>query len=115
MSGIVFFATTDLARVVEFYTERLDATVWLEQPDCTILAHDEFRFGFCERAEADTCGVLTFYDADRAGVDDRYDRLADVAEGPPVYNETYDIYQFFATDPDGRTVECQTFCHDLPD
>ena len=38
--------------------------------------------------------------------------LASVADDDPRYNESYEIYQFFATDPEGRTVEVQTFEHD---
>jgi hypothetical protein len=114
VSGIVFFHTERHDEVVAFYRERLGAAVWLEQPGCTILEHDEFRFGFCDRDRTDDCGVVTFYYDDRTAVDRLYDRLADVARGPPEENETYDIYQFFADDPDGRTVEVQTFLHPLP-
>ena len=114
VSGIVFFHTEAHDEVVDFYRERLDAAVWLEQPGCTILAHDEFRLGFCDRDRTDDCGVVTFYYDDRATVDRTYERLADVARGPPEENERYDIYQFFADDPDGRTVEVQTFLHPLP-
>ena len=114
VSGIVFFHTEAHDAVVAFYRERLDAAVWLEQPGCTILAHDEFRFGFCDRDRTDDCGVVTFYYPERADVDDLYERLSDVARGPPEENEEYDIYQFFAEDPDGRTVEVQTFLHPLP-
>ena len=35
---------------------------------------------------------------------------SDVDE-PPETNEQYEIYQFFATDPEGRSVEFQTFEH----
>jgi hypothetical protein len=115
MSGIVFFATEDEARVVEFYRERVGATVWLEQDGCTILNHDAFKFGFCERDHTDDCSIVTFYYPDREAVDAMYDELADCARGPPVENDQYDVYQFFADDPDGRTVECQTFRHDLPE
>lgn len=114
MSGIVFFRTEDEDRVVEFYTERVGAAVWLEQDGCTILHHDGFKFGFCGREETDTEGIVTFYYDDRAAVDEMYDRLEDVARGPPEDNEQYEVYQFFADDPDGRTVEFQTFLHPLP-
>ena len=112
MDGIVFQRTERLASVVEFYTERVGAEVWLEQPDCTILRVGGFRFGFCEREGAETEGILTFVVGSRAAVDDLYDRLESVADGEPRYNETYEIYQFFATDPEGRTVEVQSFEHD---
>jgi len=112
MSGVVFFASEDRERTVTFYVDRLDATVWLEQPDCTILQYDNMLFGFCERESADTDGTVTFVTDDRAGVDALHERLADRARGDPVENERYDIYQFFADDPEGRTVEVQTFLHE---
>jgi len=115
MNGIVFFGTGDLGRVVSFYRESVDADVWLDQGDCTILDHGGFRFGFCERPTTDTCGILTFSYADRAAVDERYERLGDSARDPPAVEEDYDIYHCFADDPDGRTVEVQTFLHPLPD
>ncbi|MFB6152742.1 MAG: VOC family protein [Halodesulfurarchaeum sp.] len=114
MDGIVFFQTQNERRTVEFYRERVDATVWLEQEGCTILRHGTFKFGFCERDDNDECGILTFFYDDRETVDDMYQRLRDRAQGPPQTNEQYDIYQFFAEDPDGRTVEFQTFLHPLP-
>lgn len=112
VTGIVFHATERRDAVVEFYRERLNATVRLEQPDCTILEFDGFLFGFCERAEADDCGILTFVYADRDGVDAARDRLGDAVVEEPRENETYDIYQCFAEDPEGRTVECQAFLDD---
>jgi len=42
-----------------------------------------------------------------------YDRLDDRAHGSPEVNEQYDIYQFFADDPEGRTLEFQTFLHPI--
>ena len=108
MDGIVFFRTERYDEVVSFYRE-LGATVWLEQPDCTILQADGFRFGFCDRDSADTEGIVTFVFDDRDGVDELYEQLGDRADDEPRFNETYDIYQFFASDPEGRTVEFQTF------
>ncbi|MFC6974228.1 VOC family protein [Halomicroarcula sp. GCM10025709] len=107
MDGIVFFATERHDEVVRFYRD-LGAAVWREQPDCTILEAGGFRFGFCARDHADTEGIVTFVFEDRAGVDAAYESLADPGD-PPAFNDTYDIYQCFATDPEGRTVEFQTF------
>ena len=115
MSAIVFFRTQDEDRVVEFYRERVGAETWLDQDGCTILRHGEFKFGFCGREATDDCGIVTFYYDDRGRVDELYDRLGDCADGPPETNEQYEVYQFFAEDPDGRTVEFQTFLHPLPD
>ncbi len=114
MDGIVFFRTEREARVVEFYRERLGASVWLDQDGCTILRRGGFKFGFCERGTTEDCGIVTFYVEDCEAVDAVYADLADRARGPPETNEQYDVYQFFAEDPDGRTVEVQTFLHPLP-
>lgn len=115
MSGIVFFSTEQREAVVEFYTGTVGAERWLEQPDCTILDFDGFRFGFCQRNQTDDCGILTFVYEDRADVDGMHETVGDAALGTPHENETYDIYQFFAEDPDGRTAEFQTFDHPLPE
>ena len=123
MSGIVFYGTENRGGVVDFYREELRAETWLEQPDCTILRYDNFLFGFCDRDETETCGTLTFVYPDRDAVDEVRERLAeasdrrDAASAPsavedPRENERYDIYQCFAEDPDGRTVECQAFLAD---
>ena len=85
MTGIVFFGTTDRDRIVAFYRDRLDFSMWLEQPDCTILRYDTLLVGFCERKEADTDGVVTVvYDTESAG-DERADSLEDVAQNPTRY------------------------------
>lgn len=115
VTGIVFNATERCDAVVEFYRERLNATVRLEQPDCTVLEFDGFLFGFCERDAADDCGILTFVYPDREGVDAAADRLGEAVVKEPRENETYDIYQCFAEDPEGRTVECQVFLDDAVD
>ena len=109
MSGIVFFGTQRHDEVVEFYTQRVGAEVWLEQADCTILHFGGFRFGFCDRADTDDCGILTFVYDSKSDVDEMYEVLSDVAREAPHENETYGIYQFFADDPDGRAAEFQVF------
>jgi len=112
MDGIVFFATRQHDTVVQFYRDT-GTTVWREQPDCTILEHGHFRLGFCARDEADTDGIVTFVYPDREGVDTVYQQVTDTypesTETPPQYSEKYNIYQAFVTDPEGRTVEFQTF------
>jgi catechol 2,3-dioxygenase-like lactoylglutathione lyase family enzyme len=106
--GIVFFRTETLDETVAFYRD-LGCAVWREQPDCTILEFDGFRFGFCDRTPAETEGILTLVVPDRAAVDELADRLGDAVVKPPRFNGTYDIYQAFARDPEGRTVEVQCF------
>ncbi len=112
MSGIVFFATETLEETVGFYESTMGASRWLDQPDCTILQYDNMLFGFCDRESAETDGTITFVYGSRADVDVMYEKLSDRATGEPVENERYQIYQFFATDPEGRTIECQSFDHE---
>ncbi|CAM2838814.1 VOC family protein [Halobacterium salinarum] len=110
MSGIVFFGTADRERVVSFYRERLGFVVWREQDaGCTILQHDDLKLGFCTSEDVDTEGIVTLYYPTRDAVDGVHAALTDIADGAPRHNTDYDIYQFFAVDPDGRTLEFQTF------
>mgnify|MGYP000023549917 CR=1 FL=1 len=112
MSGIVFFGTDHHDTVVEFYIDRLGFDIWLEQPSCTILQHGTLLVGFCQRDETETGGTVTVVLDSPNAVDEWHDRLADVAEGPPSENTDYQIYNFFGTDPDGRSFEVQTFLHE---
>lgn len=114
MSGIIFLTTTRPEEIVSFYRNRLDFEIWLEQVGCTILRHGNLLLGFCEGANEDTDGIVTLFFDDREAVDARYEDLTDIATDQPTYNEAYDIYQFFGEDPEGRTLEFQTFEHDLP-
>lgn len=112
MAGIVFFRTENHDAVVDFYVDTVGMEVHLEQPDCTILRHGNLLVGFCDREETDDCGIVTLVYDDREAVDRAHDRVGDAAREEPHENETYDIYQFFADDPDGRTAEFQTFLTD---
>ena len=112
--GIVFFRTEQRERTVEWYTETVGAEIWLEQPGCTILVFEGFRFGFCDGEETESDGILTFVYDDESAVDAMHERVGDAADEQPHENETYGIYQFFATDPDGRIAEFQTFHHETP-
>ncbi|USZ72959.1 VOC family protein [Natronosalvus halobius] len=112
MSGIVFFGTESLEPIVDFYVEDIGAERWLKQPDCTILTYDNLLLGFCARESAETDGTITFVFDTANEVDAMYDRLAGRALGEPVENDRYRIYQFFAEDPEGRTLEFQTFRHE---
>lgn len=115
MTGIVFFRSENRPAIVEFYTERLGFEEWLEQDGgCTILKRDNLLLGFCDSDDSETEGIVTVVVDDRTAVDALFEELEDVARDEPHENEAFDIYQFFATDPDGRTVEIQTFLHPTP-
>lgn len=114
MPGIVFFKTDDLPKLKEFYTEKIGAELWRDQGDCLIFEKGNFRFAFCKgEGEPESCGVITFVYENRYEVDDAYDRLSDIAKGKPESRvPEFSIYQFYAEDPEGRTLEFQSFLDD---
>jgi hypothetical protein len=115
MTGIVFYRTDQRTRVVEFYRNRLGFEGWLKQDaGCRILRRDNLLLGFCSAENPDTDGIVTVVVDDRDAVDELYESLEDVARAPPRKNDEFRIYQFFADDPDSRTVEIQTFLHPTP-
>ena len=131
MSGIIFLGTRDLEAILKFYEREIGAWIWLRQADCVVLEHGNMLFGFCQRDRCDLGGILTFFYPTQEDVDARYHRFRDravevprvngkhgtAAPGvnekygtvPPGINEKYGIYHFFATDPEGRTIEFQHF------
>ncbi len=115
MTGIIFFGTETRTKTVEFYTDRLGFTEWLDQEaGCTILERENLLLGFCDAGQSETEGIVTVVVDDRAAVDELHESLSDVARNQPRVNEEFEIYQFFAEDPDCRTVEIQTFLHPTP-
>jgi hypothetical protein len=114
MPGIVFFRTRILRKLQEFYTSKVGMQIWLEQKDCTILRHGNLLLGFCQRETCETEGMITLFYDSKSAVDNMYNRLKNLAVGPPRVNEKYRIYQFFAKDPEGRVLEFQHFSHSVP-
>lgn len=115
MPGIVFYQTERRDQVVEFYTETLHFETWLEQEaGCTILKRENLLIGFCDGQKTESEGIVTIAVDSRETVDSLYERLEERARHPPEKNDAFDIYQFFAEDPDGRAVEIQTFLHETP-
>ena len=115
MGGIVFLRTAQFEVVKTFYLERVGMAVWLEQPDICILQHGSFLVGLHDQSEVDLSGVLTFVYDTREEVDAMYAKLSDIATTQLKENTKYKIYNFYAKDPEGRTIECQCFLHPLPD
>ena len=112
VTGVVFFKTVRLDELTGFYTDRVGAELWMDQSDCRIFRHGRFLFGFCEREEAETEGIITFVYPDREGVDRMYEVFAAEAIEAPCDNPRYPIYNFFARDPEGRLIEFQVFTSD---
>ena len=112
MGGIVFFRTERRDQIVDFYCNQIGMEVWLEQEaGCTILQHENILVGFCDGDKAETDGIITILVKNQKAVDQLADKLGSAVEEPPTTNDAFDIYQCFATDPEGRTVEIQTFLH----
>ena len=114
MAGIVFLKTNDLKKIKKFYTVVIGATIWIDQQDCVIFKHDNFLFGFCEReGEIGVGWLLTFFYQTPAEVDALYEKMESQAISKPIKNDKYDIYQFYAKDPEGRDLEFQAFLHEI--
>ena len=111
MPGIIFFKTGNIITLSDFYTNKIGMTVWLRQEDCIILRHGNMLLGFCTRDEIEVTGMITFFFDTQKEVDDMYERLIDIATTQPEINKKYNIYQFFARDPEGRALEFQYFLH----
>ena len=103
--GITFIRTAMIDTLKEFY---------LDQGGCSIFRHGNQLFGFCEAAEAEKEGLLTFFYTNTKMVDYMYGKLNHLADTPPMKNPKYRIYHFYAHDPEGRRIEFQVFLHEIP-
>jgi len=114
MAGLTFYKTRDIKKIREFYTKTIGMDIWLEQPDCLILQHDNLLIGFCESQESEISGIITFFYRSKTDVDKIHKKLKSASPTAPVSNDIYSIYQFFARDPEERVLEFQTFLNPLP-
>ena len=111
--GIVFFRTNNLSVLEDFYLQKIGCELWLDQGACKIFQHGNMLFGFCKSEEADQEGTITFFYPEREQVDHMYNKLEDIAQSPPKMNEKFNIYNFYARDPEGHLIEFQSFNHEL--
>ena len=107
--GIIFYQTTNLERLHNFYKDTVDAKLWLDQGGCKIYQFGNMLFGFCQRDKTELGALLTFFYPTRELVDEMYRRVKDSADSAPKDNPAYRIYHFYAKDPDGRPIEFQYF------
>lgn len=112
--GIIFFRTGDLAEIDDFYTNKIGCTLWLDQDSCRIYQHGNLLFGFCESGKSEKQGIITFFYKETKEVDAMYEKLKNIADKKPIHNKRYNIYHFYAKDPEGRNVEFQSFEHEIP-
>ncbi len=110
---ITFLTTHDLAATARFYETVLGFPLIVDQGTCRIYRVAGSAYvGFCQRPAAPVAAgdlILTLVTDDVDGWY-AYLRALDVAfEAPPEINQTYDIYQCFARDPNGYLIEIQRF------
>lgn len=109
MCGIIFFKTADLVRIRDFYEGKLGLKLWQDQGTCQVYEFGNMRLGFCLADKAESSGTITFVYADPAEVDAAYTRFRDLATSRPEQSELFQIYHFWARDPEGRSLEFQCF------
>lgn len=110
---ITWVYTSDLAGTAKFYAETIGLAVAMEQKGTSIfhVGRDGF-LGVCTvrpgRSIEPKGVVITLVVDD---VDAWYERLtsAGLRMQKPLENPEFDIYHFFATDPNGYLLEFQTF------
>ncbi|MBN1150343.1 VOC family protein [candidate division WOR-3 bacterium] len=115
MAGIVFFKTDNMEKTLAFYVDAVGMDVWLEQKNCVILRHENMLLGFCLGEMPRNESLITFFYSNKKKVDEIYEKLKNSAQNQPKYNKDYDIYHFYAEDPQGRVVEFQFFCSEIQD
>ncbi len=112
-SGLVFFKTTMLEELKDFYIQPIGCDLWLDQGTCAILRYGNLLVGFCQSQEADLDTLITFFYEKKEDVDELYDELEASARSAPKENTKYRIYHFYAQDPEGRSIEFQSFLHPI--
>ena len=120
-SFITFLRTEDLEKTTNFYVNLLDCKLVLDQGLCKIFQTAKGSYlGFCshEFLNKDKNSVcLTFVCDSKEEVDEWYQKLRSrnvVIKEPPKENTKYKIYNLFASDPNGITIEIQYFLHPFP-
>ena len=120
-SFITFMRTDDLEKTTDFYQDIMKCPLVVDQGLCRIFQiTKESYIGFCvheflEKGSENIC--LTFVCSSKKEVDDTYELLKEKEvklREPPKENKKFNIYNFFASDPNGITVEVQYFLHPFP-
>jgi len=109
---VVFFDVEDLVRTMHFYEEIIGLELALDQGSCRIyqVAGQGF-IGFCQapdKSQADNV-ILTFVTREVDAWGEYLKAQGVPIEKAPSHNPKFNIYHFFAQDPDGYRLEFQTF------
>ena len=114
---VAFYPCSDLAASRDFYERDLGLQLARDQGSCLIFKVTALGYiGFCqhegELPQHDGL-ILTFVSEAVDEVYKRFKSLNIETEAPPKLNEAFQIYHFFARDPDGYRVEVQRFLERL--
>lgn len=112
--NISFYGTNDLEKTDKFYKKFFGLEVYKDQGKCKIYKiQGAGMIAFCEHMEVltnDKSPIITFLTEQ---VDETYEKFNNMdgikIESKPVKNNNFNIYQFFAKDPNGYTLEIQKF------
>ncbi len=120
-STITFLRTNDLEKTSDFYLNVLNCKLIVDQGQCHIYETSKGAYiGFCyhEVLNYDKNTVcLTFVCNSTEEVDLWYENLKTKGvnvRDPPTENKKFRIYNFFAEDSNGITIEIQYFLHPFP-
>lgn len=112
--NISFFGTNNLEETDKFYKKFFDLKIYKDQGKCKIYKiPGAGMIAFCEHMEVltkDNSPIITFL---TEKVDETYEKFENMDGieliSKPVKKEDFGIYQFFAKDPNGYTLEIQKF------
>jgi catechol 2,3-dioxygenase-like lactoylglutathione lyase family enzyme len=108
---ITFIYVANLEASHRFYHGVLGLPLALDQGACRIYRVTATSYlGVCDHREPSPEGVIvTFVTDDVEGWHARLAAAGAPIQDPPTYNARFDVYQFFARDPDGHLIEIQRF------
>ncbi len=110
---VTFYYANDLEQTADFYENRLELPLALDQGSCRIYQVSESGFiGFCRHFEAPPHPEGIIITLVTTQVDEWHQRLLDKGvsiEKAPTLNAKFNIYHCFLRDPNGYLIEIQTF------
>ncbi len=114
--SIIFFGCRDLDSIRNFYGGVLDFDLYKDQGSCLIYKLPGGNYlGYCQHLEkkaADRSPIITLLCETQKEVDEFYHYFKNAdrpTDQPPKVNEKFNLYHFFARDPEGYTLEIQCF------
>jgi catechol 2,3-dioxygenase-like lactoylglutathione lyase family enzyme len=113
---IAFYPAHDLEATRDFYERDLCLPLVRDQGTCLIFGVATNAYvGFCqsENVPEHPGLIVTLLTQDVDGFYHRLRQLGVETEAAPKQNDSYQIYHFFARDPDGYRVEVQRFLEPL--